>query len=127
MVARQTVEQDPLREALAAFTARPDWLHRVVQGITDAIHAELPELDGDPDVRASTYASTESVIRLLADMMATGRPPAEAEPPPAAIGYARELVRRGLPIDTLLRAYHIGQSAFFARWVEVLREQITDQ
>jgi DNA-binding PucR family transcriptional regulator len=35
-------------------------------------------------------------------------------------------VRHGLPIDTLLRAYHVGQGAFFDRWVAMLRGQIED-
>jgi hypothetical protein len=126
MATRQSVEPDALRRALATFTASPDWLADVSEAITEAIHAELPELDADADLRASTYASTESVLRLLADMIASGRPPAEAEPPGAAIDYARELVRHGLPIDTLLRAYHVGQATFFERWAATLRSQIED-
>jgi hypothetical protein len=126
MATQQSVEPDALRRALAHFTASPDWLVDVSEAITEAIHAELPALNADPDLRASTYASTESVLRLLADMIASGRPPAEAEPPSAAIDYARELVRHGLPIDTLLRAYHVGQAIFFDRWATTLRTQIED-
>src|SRR3954447_5423503 len=126
MATRQSVEPDGLRRALATFTASTDWLADVSEAITEAIHAELPELDADADLRASTYASTESVLRLLADMIASGHPPAEAEPPAAAIDYARELVRHGLPIDTLLRAYHVGQATFFERWAATLRSQIED-
>lgn len=126
MAMPQPVESDALRRALAHFTASPDWLVDVSEAITVEIHAELPELDVDADLRASTYASTESVLRLLAELIASGRPPAEAEPPAAAIEYARELVRHGLPIDTLLRAYHVGQATFFDRWVATLRNQIED-
>ncbi len=126
MATRQSVEPDALRRALAHFTASPDWLADVSEAITEAIHAELPELNADADLRASTYASTESVIRLLDELIASGRPPAEAEPPAAAIDYARELVRHGLPIHTLLRAYHVGQATFFDRWAATLRDQIED-
>ena len=126
MATRQSVEPDALRRALAHFTASPEWLADVSEAITEAIHAELPELNADADLRASTYASTESVLRLLAEMIASGRPAAEAEPPAAAIDYARDLVRHGLPIDTLLRAYHVGQATFFDRWVATLRDQIED-
>jgi len=59
-------------------------------------------------------------------MIAAGRPPAEAEPPPAAVEYARELVRHGLPVDTLLRAYHVGQATFFERWVAAMHSQVED-
>jgi len=41
--------------------------------------------------------------------------------------YAREFVRRGLPLDSLLRAYHIGQAVFFARWSEKAHADIPDQ
>jgi hypothetical protein len=126
MATPQSLGPDALRRALAHFTASPDWLVDVSEAITEAIHAELPELDADPDLRASTYASTESVLRLLAELIASGRPPAEAEPPEPAIAYARELVRHGLPIDTLLRAYHVGQATFFDRWAATLRNQIED-
>lgn len=126
MATPQSVEPDALRRALARFTASPDWLVEVSEAITEAIHAELPELNADADLRASTYASTESVLRLLAEMIAAGRPAAEAEPPAAAIDYARELVRHGLPIDTLLRAYHVGQAIFFDRWAATLRSQIEE-
>ncbi len=126
MATPQSVEPDALRRALARFTASPDWLVEVSEAITEAIHAELPELNADADLRASTYASTESVLRLLAELIASGRPAAEAEPPAAAIDYARDLVRHGLPIDTLLRAYHVGQATFFDAWVATLRTQIED-
>jgi DNA-binding PucR family transcriptional regulator len=35
-------------------------------------------------------------------------------------------VRRGLPLDSLLRAYHIGQATFFRRWSTKAHETITD-
>jgi DNA-binding PucR family transcriptional regulator len=101
-------------------------LPSVSQDITDAIHAELADVNADPDLRASTYASTDSVLRLIVDLARTGRPPSEAVPPPAALDYAREFVRRGLPVDSLLRAYHIGQATFFRRWATKTHETIAD-
>jgi len=104
-----------MRDLVLRFTEDPDWLTSVSRDITDAIHAELPDVDADPELRSSTYASTDSVLRLLADLSRSSLPPQEAVPPPAAVDYAREFVRRGLPLDSLLRAYHIGQAVFFAR------------
>jgi hypothetical protein len=83
-------------------------------------------VDADAELRASTYASTDSVLRLIVDLSRTGLPPSEAVPPPAALDYAREFVRRGLPLDSLLRAYHIGQATFFRRWSTKAHETITD-
>jgi DNA-binding PucR family transcriptional regulator len=118
--------EERMRDLIVRFTENPEWLPSVSQDITDAIHAELADLNADPELRASTYASTDSVLRLIVDLSRTGRPPSEAEPPPAAVDYAREFVRRGLPLDSLLRAYHIGQATFFRRWSTQAHETITD-
>jgi DNA-binding PucR family transcriptional regulator len=118
--------EERMRELILRFTEDPEWLPSVSQEITDAIHAELADVDADPELRASTYASTDSVLRLIVDLSRTGRPPSEAEPPPAAVDYAREFVRRGLPVDSLLRAYHIGHATFFRRWATEAREIVTD-
>src|SRR3954447_7682970 len=114
------------RELVLRYSADPDWLPSVSREITDAIHAELPGLDADPGLRDGTYASTEGVLRLLAYMVRNDVPPRDAEPPPAAVDYAREFVREGLPLDSLLRAYHVGQATFFRRWVAAVRSDIED-
>jgi DNA-binding PucR family transcriptional regulator len=118
--------EEAMRQFILRFTADPEWLPSVSQDITDAIHTELADVNADPELRASTYASTDSVLRLIVDLARTGRPPSEAVPPPAAVDYAREFVRRGLPVDSLVRAYHIGQATFFRRWAAKTHETITD-
>ena len=115
-----------MRDLVLRFTEDPEWLPSVSRDITDAIHAELPDIDADPELRGSTYASTDSVLRLLVDLSGSNLPPHEAVPPAAAVDYAREFVRRGLSLDSLLRAYHIGQATFFARWSERARADISD-
>src|SRR6201992_2399001 len=115
-----------MRDLGLRFTADPGWLPSVSRDITDAIHAELPDVDADPELRSSTYASTDSVLRLLAALAQSSLSPQEAVPPPAAVDYAREFVRRGLPLDSLLRAYHIGQATFFRRWSTKAHETISD-
>jgi hypothetical protein len=107
------------RELIRRYTADPDWLPSVSRDITDAIHVQLPGLDDD-ELRPVTYASSESVLRLLAYMIRNDVSPREAEPPPAAADYAREFVRHGVPLDSLLRAYHIGHAMFFHRWAQAV-------
>jgi PucR C-terminal helix-turn-helix domain/GGDEF-like domain len=102
------------------------WLSDVSARITDAIHAELPELDAGPEMRVSTLASTESVLSVLAQMLRTGQPPSEVDLPPAAVDYARQFVRHGVPLDVLLRAFHVGQATFFECWSALAREQLSD-
>src|SRR3984885_15496657 len=118
--------QEAMRQLILRFTEDPEWLPSVSRDITEPIHAELADVNADPELRASTYASTDSVLRLIVDPARTGRPPSAAVPPPAAIDYAREFVRRGLPLDSLLRAYHIGQATFFRRWSAKARADIDD-
>jgi DNA-binding PucR family transcriptional regulator len=118
--------EERMRELILRFTEDHEWLPSVSQDITDAIHAELADVNADPELRASTYASTDSVLRLIVDLSRTGRPPSEAVPPPAAVDYARDFVRRGLPVDSLLRAYHIGQGTFFRRWAVKAHETLVD-
>ena len=38
-----------MRDLVLRFTEDPDWLPSVSCDITDAIHAELPDVDADPD------------------------------------------------------------------------------
>jgi transposase-like protein len=109
----------------ARVASDPAWIERVSREITDAIHRELPEID-DEDLRAGTFASTRGVLTLMADMVRLGRPPVESVLPPDAVEYARQYVRRGVSVDTLLRAYQVGHSTFFANWVAGLHEEVAD-
>ena len=111
---------------IAVRLADPEWIARVSDAITEAIHRELPELSADEQIRPATLASTLSVLRVWAELVQLDRPPDEAELPPAAVSYARELAQRGLSIDTLLRAYQVGNATFFEMWVQRIRAAIDD-
>jgi hypothetical protein len=69
-----------MRELVIRFTEDPGWLASVSRGITDAIHAELPDVDADPELRGSTYASTDNVRRLLVDLSRSSLPPRATVP-----------------------------------------------
>jgi DNA-binding PucR family transcriptional regulator len=118
--------REDLRRLVETLSADPRWVPGLASTITDSIHGEMPELDTDDELRRGTYASTESVVRNFAEMVLARQDPEEAEMPPAAIEYAREFVRRGLPIDALLRTYHVGHSRFFRVWTDQLRELVDD-
>src|SRR3954451_23462353 len=90
---------DQLRRAIEILNADPGWLADLATAITEAIHTEMPELDADDALRRGTYASSESVVRNLVDMVWAGRTPEEADSPPAWLEYAREFGPRGLPLD----------------------------
>jgi sugar diacid utilization regulator len=75
--------------------------------LSDAIHRHLGELE--EDLRVWTLQSVRANMGLIVTMLRDGTPPSTAEAPPEALAYAREYVRRGLGLETLLRAYRTGQ------------------
>jgi len=105
-----------LRDLVLRFADDPGWVPAIAGELTDAIHRELPELRADDELREATRASTQSVVELFVDHVRRNRALDDADPPQAAVAFARDLVRRGMPIDALLRSYHIGHATFFARW-----------
>jgi hypothetical protein len=54
--------EERMRELILRFTENPEWLPSVAQDITDAIHAELADVDADPERRGcgSTGSLTSS-------------------------------------------------------------------
>jgi PucR C-terminal helix-turn-helix domain/GGDEF-like domain len=109
----------------ARVASDPIWIQRVSEEITEAIHRELADV-ADEELRAGTLASTRSVLTLMADMVRLGRPPSEGVPPPDAVAYAREFVHRGVAVDALLRAYHVGHATFFDNWVAGVHHEVND-
>ena len=108
------------------LAADGEWIASVTRDLTDAIHAELPELGTDEEMRQATYASTESNVRLFLEVAATQTDPGEVNLPPAAIEYARQFVRQGVTLDALLRAYHMGQARFVSRWNDAVNASLPD-
>jgi sugar diacid utilization regulator len=82
-------------------------LDAVSARLSDAIHRHLGELE--EDLRGGTLQSVRANMGLIVTMLREGTPPSTAEAPPEALAYAREYVRRGLGLETLLRAYRTGQ------------------
>jgi DNA-binding PucR family transcriptional regulator len=116
----------PLGALVAGLGADPEWETAVARAMSDAIAAEVPELGEDPDLRAGTYASTLGVVRRFVEMVVSDADPASATSPPAADHMADELARRGISIDTLLRAYTVGHGAFFRRWGVAVHDALPD-
>lgn len=98
----------------------PRWVQRIADRITAAIAAELPASADDPDLLRALRESVLANMRMMVEMMRGGIAASEARPPPAATEYARELVRRGVSADALLRTYFIAHAAF----LEYVREEL---
>jgi DNA-binding PucR family transcriptional regulator len=123
----ETASSERLREVAGRLAADVEWIRAAAAAVTDAIHRELPELGVDDEIRDATYASSESNVRQCIEILRIGADPAEARPPPAAVDYARQFVRSGVTIDTLLRAYNVGQASFIHSLSGALRTAIDDR
>jgi DNA-binding PucR family transcriptional regulator len=122
----ETGSSTALRRLAAELAADADWIAAVTHKITEAIHDELAQLDNDEELRAATYASSQSNVRQALEILRAGGDPSEARPPAAAIEYTNEYVRRGVSIETLLRAYQVGQACFIRDLSAAIRDAIDD-
>src|SRR3954452_3297509 len=113
-----------MQELLARLASDPAWITGLAEQVSDEILAALPELEHEPELVAGVRASTESVIRVFIQLAVNDLALEQAEPPPAAVSLARDFVRRGVSIETLLRTYSIGHAAFFRRWVVEARAAV---
>jgi hypothetical protein len=85
-------------------------LDQISAALADTIHEHLEELDDD--MRSWTLQSTRANLGVIVAMMREGADPSIAQPPPEAIGYAKEYVVRGLDLFLLQRAYRTAQGVF---------------
>jgi DNA-binding PucR family transcriptional regulator len=99
-------------------------LDSVARELSDAIHVQIDELD--LDLRQATYESCRANLGVIMMMLGDGTRPALATPPPEALAYAKEYVRRGLGLETLQRAYRTGQATLSRMWLEELRLRADD-
>lgn len=107
-----------LRDVVLALAEDPAWAGSVNERVTRMALEEIPELGADVDLRDAVAASNAESLALFIEMLRGRVPPEQAEPPPGAVAYARELVRRGIGLDQLLRGYHATEAAFFSVFVE---------
>lgn len=120
------VSSPACREAVQEMTEGliPD-LDEVATWLADAIHDQIESLDAT--MRDETRLSCRANIGLIAQMMRDDVEPFTAVAPAEAIHYAREFVRRGLPIEDLMRAYRVGHQIFVSVLLQRLRDQVADR
>src|ERR1700726_2274882 len=120
-IAPRRASRVEIDEILATMSADLD---EIARALTEAIHERLEELDDD--LRVGTLHSVRSNLGLMMTMLAEGTDPSEAVPPPEALAYAREYVRRGLSFELLQRAYRTAQADMSRMWLEQLRSATND-
>jgi len=97
-------------------------------GMCDFLLASIPELAaGGDELRDETLASCESNVAQVLRMMRLGVDADALVVPVEAAEWARSLVRRGIPLATLLRGYRLGHAWFADQWSRSLRETLEDR
>jgi hypothetical protein len=79
----------------------------------------IPEIFPDPESVEEGRGAGEASIAEFAGFMEHGLEPVLSELVAPALVYAREAVRRGVPVAALLRSYRIGHMVV---WKELLDE-----
>ncbi|WP_280253889.1 PucR family transcriptional regulator [Nocardia abscessus] len=74
-----------------------------------ALEDEVPELPADVHTVELLGASVQGNIDTLLHALRHDFPATRVYLPSAAIEYARRLAQRGIPLNVLVRAYHLGQ------------------
>jgi DNA-binding PucR family transcriptional regulator len=116
---------DPLLAALLSDLT--DSLAERSLEVSRELHREIPELGDDPETFEITRASAEANLGAVLTVVRSAIPLAEIEPPLAAVEFARELVRRGVPLEALLRAYRLGTSWIWQVWTRELAQRVDDE
>jgi len=122
----QGAPHDSIRDVVVAVGIDEAWIDAVAEKISAAISEELPELRGDEELEAATLLSSRSILGLFLATVESDLPAQGPQPPPQAVAYAREFVRRGLPVETLIRTYQVGQACFYRCFAEAAKDSLDD-
>lgn len=82
----------------------------IVANMSAFMTADIADLDEDPQLATMLYASVEGNIHTIFQILINDIPLAHLQPPIAAVEYAIRLAQRGVPSNSLRRAYHVGQN-----------------
>jgi DNA-binding PucR family transcriptional regulator len=96
-------------------------------GMTAHLVAMIPELGaGDEDLREETRASCEANVAQILRLLKLGVGADALVVPVEAAEWVRGLVRRGITLGPLLRAYRLGHAWLWDRWSQELQDRIED-
>jgi hypothetical protein len=80
----------------------------IVRGMS-ALLSSIEQLDADPRMLDLLEASVAGNINTILNLLRNAIPLEQLQPTTAAVSYAIYLAERGIPINSLIRAYHMGQ------------------
>jgi len=99
-------------------------LDEIAATLADNVHEHLSELD--EDMRPWTLQAARSNLGVILSMLREGEDPRSVQPPPEAVGYAKEYVLRGLELSLMQRAYRTAQGVFGGIILAQLRAATND-
>src|ERR1700760_221050 len=96
--------------------------------LNDHLFAMMPELRerDDGELREETWASCESNVLQILRLLKRGAGTEAIVMPAEAAEWARVLVRRGITLATLLRAYRLGHAWVWDLWSQMLHDRLAD-
>ncbi|MEA3529938.1 helix-turn-helix domain-containing protein [Nocardia implantans] len=106
---RRNGEAD-IDRCVAMITARMnERVREISASIHSALEEEIPELRADVRTVELLGASVQGNVDTMLHALRHDIPVARTHLPSAATEYTRRLAQRGVPLNTLVRAYHVGQ------------------
>ncbi|MFW0788404.1 PucR family transcriptional regulator [Gordonia sp. CPCC 205333] len=107
--------------ATVARQLRTDY-PEVVSDVTTTLAREIDYLDADPIIHELLDASVQGNISTIIHVLANDIPVDHLQPTTAAVEYALRLAQRDVPSNSLVRAYHMGQSVVMRRCYRLVDE-----
>ena len=102
-------DEAAISENSAVIMARlSDRLGEVSEAIQRRLAVDVPEVREDSGLLELFAASIESNVDTVFHALRYEIPIKNVEPPTAALEYARRMAQRGVPMNTLVRAYRLG-------------------
>lgn len=81
----------------------------IARNMSNLIAREVEYLDVDEALLELMHASTDANVKTIIHILVNGIPTERIQPGTAAIEYALRLAQRGVPSNSLVRAYSVGK------------------
>ncbi|WP_354700475.1 hypothetical protein DSM112329_00753 [Paraconexibacter sp. AEG42_29] len=95
-------------------------IEQIALDLQTVVLGEIPALAQRPALKEGLMDVARGSATLLTAMARSWSDPAVVAPPQDSLDWARSLVEHGLPSDTLLRVFRVGQARYQAEWHRAL-------
>ncbi|MGK8523852.1 PucR family transcriptional regulator [Nocardia asteroides] len=106
---RRNSESDVVRFVANVAARMNERVTDISASIYHGLEDEVPELRADVHSIELLGASVQGNVDTLLHALRHDIPAERIHPPAAAVEYTRRLARHGVPLNALVRAYHLGQ------------------